>query len=86
VLGLGIGLIILPHQIQWFENHALIALVIEHLGLGFLVSSIAVFGYEWRSHTKMAVELSEKLAKILTERGKEALKLSLFAVLGDKED
>jgi hypothetical protein len=42
--------------------------LIEHLGIGFLVSAIAVFFYEWGAHLKDVVELSEKLCQTIEER------------------
>lgn len=44
-----------------------LALLLEHGGLGLIVSSIAVFGYEWRSHAKKAFELSEDLNLAIEE-------------------
>jgi hypothetical protein len=45
----------------------ILGLSLEHLGLGLIVSSIAVFGYEWRSHVKKVVDLSGKLQQSIKE-------------------
>jgi len=35
--------------------------LLEHLGAGFFVSSLAVFGYEWRAHIIRTLETAERL-------------------------
>jgi hypothetical protein len=37
------------------------ARVLEHLGVGFLVSSIAVFGYEWSGHINKTLNVGDRL-------------------------
>jgi hypothetical protein len=44
-----------------------VGMLLEHGGLGLVVSSIAVFGYEWRSHARKAFELSEDLKLSIAE-------------------
>ena len=65
---IGVGFILIPHYFSsLLDQHHTTGLVIEHLGLGFIVSSIAVFGYEWRSHARNVIELSKKLHKSLED-------------------
>jgi hypothetical protein len=62
------------------------SLIVKETGVGLIVASIAVFGYEWRSHSKHALELSQKLEKMLAAKGEEALDESLTALLSGDED
>jgi hypothetical protein len=39
----------------------------EHLGMGLIVAAVAVFGYEWRSQSKEAMDLSKQLMVSLDE-------------------
>jgi hypothetical protein len=39
----------------------LAARMLEHLGVGFLVSSIAVFGYEWSGHINKTLHVGDRL-------------------------
>jgi hypothetical protein len=70
------------------------SLSLEHVGLGLIVSSIAVFGYEWRSHVKQVVDLSEELQRSIkdvarirqelrTKHGEQLLDPSLRVYLGE---
>jgi len=77
-----------------------LSLLLEHGGLGLIVSSIAVFGYEWRSHAKKAFELSEDLklsidelaaikeqvARLQSAQGWQAFEQSMSVLLGDDEN
>jgi len=47
--------------------HRYLGFVMEHAGIGLIVSAIAVFGYEWRSHTKEAFEAAQNLNKSIDE-------------------
>ena len=67
-LFVGIACIWCSQNLDLLHNHQTTRLVIEHLGMGLIVASIAVFGYEWRSQAKKAQEQCEQLL------------LSLFAV------
>jgi hypothetical protein len=69
-------------------------LSLEHVGLGLMVASIAVFGYEWRSHVKQVVDLSEELQQSIkdlarirkelrTKHGRQLLDPSLRVYLGE---
>ena len=44
-----------------------VAFILGHLGIGFIVSSIAVFFYEWGAHIKETVELSGRLVGSLNQ-------------------
>lgn len=52
---------------EWQEWQHYLELLLEHGGLGLVVSSIAVFGYEWRSHARKAFQLSEDLKRAIAE-------------------
>lgn len=84
----GLGLVILQEvfhikaQPGW--RH-IAGLVIEHTGLGLFVSSIAVFGYEWRSNAKRAMDLSQQLVELRQMEGMNAIQRGLVAVFGDEE-
>lgn len=79
LLGLTIGilLIFLEQGLHRIEKLLLLSfgpgpLIVEHLGLGFIVSAIAVFFYEWGAHIKKALELSERLGSAVVEIGQIA--------------
>ena len=92
----GLGFIHLE-EINHFKNLAgwrhYMGLILEHGGLGLIVSSIAVFGYEWRSHAKHAFELSEKLQAAIdrvsdmeSAKAFEALDRALDTLLGSDDE
>lgn len=82
----GIGLVVLQHDWKWLNrDHVTTALIVEHLGLAFIVSSIAVFGYEWRSYAKKAFDLTEELVKLRQVEGIEAIDRGLEVVFGGEE-
>lgn len=75
VIGFTIGMLAISAE-EWLLHYEplppepwrhYLALLLEHGGLGLIVSSIAVFGYEWRSHAKKAFELSEDLNASIDE-------------------
>jgi len=66
-LGTGIGLIVLSQEWSWLHASEIRRPIAEHLGLGFVVSAIAVFGYEWRSHMKGIVQLAKDMNTSLEE-------------------
>ncbi|HEX8844311.1 MAG TPA: hypothetical protein VF791_06690 [Pyrinomonadaceae bacterium] len=79
LLGLltGGGLLILQDYLR--ERHApeLLVKLVEHLGVGFLVSSIAVFFYEWGSHAKKMQQLNERLLQWERAKPEENLTRSI---------
>lgn len=92
----GIGLVHLE-EIHHFKDmagwHHYLGLALEHGGLGLVVSSIAVFGYEWRSHAKHAFELSEKLQESIDRvinmeaaKGFDALDYALDTLIGSDDE
>jgi hypothetical protein len=72
-------------------EETVVHLVVEHLGMGFLVSAIAVFFYEWGAHIRKALELAEQLsstikhdlAPIAMAAGEAALLRGLESLLKD---
>lgn len=92
---IGLALIIiaettgLKERPEWLLH--IFGLSLEHLGLGLIVSSIAVFGYEWRSHVKKVLDLSRKLEQSIhdVEQIRETIRetgtlLELLSKSGDK--
>jgi len=82
----GLALIILEDKYKLkdtlnFWPHSL-GLVMEHGGLGLIVSALAVFGYEWRSNAKKAFDLTEELVRLREVEGIEAIHRGLEAVFG----
>lgn len=69
-----------------FKGRSTVTVITKEVGVGFIVSAIAVFGYEWRSHSKHALELSKKLTEILESEGLTALESSLRVFLGEGDD
>lgn len=63
-LAVGIGIAWLPDAFPLCARPPL-KLILEHVGVGFIVSAIAVFFYEWGAHTKKALELSEQLSSTI---------------------
>src|ERR1044072_9184193 len=64
LMGVIVGILLLWWQHYLEEIHYPFVYCIkflEHLGVGFIVSAIAVFFYEWGAHIKDTVELSSKL-------------------------
>ncbi len=49
----------------WLTENRLWSRTLEHLGVGFLVSSIAVFGYEWSGHLNKTIHVGDKLRQEL---------------------
>jgi hypothetical protein len=62
---LGAGCVLLSENIS--SEHPLIRLIVEHLGMGFIVAAIAVFFYEWGAHIKTIMSLSTKLVDSIHE-------------------
>jgi hypothetical protein len=57
----------------WGRILKVFAFLLEHLSMGFFVSSIAVFFYEWGAHAKDALDLSHQLGDLLDARGVRAI-------------
>jgi hypothetical protein len=86
LVGLTVGalLFLLQHHLnEHYDKESLGLLLLEHLGVGFWVSAIAVFFYEWGAHIKKTLELSEMLAEVLTLKAGDALNESLLILLGN---
>ncbi|HEV7684644.1 MAG TPA: hypothetical protein VGO68_21220 [Pyrinomonadaceae bacterium] len=92
VSGLSLVVIVELHILP--GNWHILELLLEHVGLGLIVASIAVFGYEWRSHVKQVVDLSEELQRSIkdvarlrqdlrTKHGKQLLDPCLRTYLGE---
>jgi hypothetical protein len=93
LLGIIIGTLLLWWQ-QYLEEihypYVFWIKFLEHLGVGFMVSAIAVFFYEWGAHIKETVELSRELSDIINNRiepiatftGSRALERSLRTLIG----
>lgn len=64
-LTLGAGFVFLSEEIPY--KYSLVQRIVEHLGMGFIVSAIAVFFYEWGAHIKKALELSQELVDTIRE-------------------
>jgi hypothetical protein len=69
---LGVSLVLagegLDHSARartWFFGK--LPLIVEHIGMGFIVAALAVFFYEWGAHVKSALDLSERLYGTLKE-------------------
>ena len=44
------------------QKESLWAKLIDHIGMGFIVSTLAVFGYEWKAHLKTVIDLASNLS------------------------
>jgi hypothetical protein len=80
----GFFLIYIRERLEWFGVHPGWSLLFEHVGMGFIVSSIAVFGYEWRSHSRETIDLSKKLVDLLKTQGSDALRRGLSDMFSPK--
>jgi hypothetical protein len=84
-LGLTIGILLLT--IQYLLARAaspsadLVLRLVEHLGVGFIVASIAVFFYEWGSEEKNTKDLNHQLTALIEAEGEKALAMSLETLL-----
>src|SRR6185295_2404118 len=58
-------------------------LLLEHLGMGLVVSSIAIVLYEWRSEIPKLLGLASKLAEVSRAEGKEGLDRVLETLIGN---
>jgi hypothetical protein len=95
-LGLLIGCLLLllghegPSLFPRFPGSEVAFFLLEHLGMGLIVSATAVFFYEWGAHHKKILdhsrrlaEIQDQLSKLLQEKGVAALDHSLAALLPD---
>lgn len=90
LLGLmvGIGLLILQENLHHLIDHPpeIASKIIEHLGVGFLVSAIAVFFYEWGSHAKEMERINKRLLAWESGQPKENLRRSIRRLFGGSEE
>jgi hypothetical protein len=81
-LALLLGLVCLRASQLLAVSHPLSSRLAEHLGVAFFVAAIAVFGYEWKSHSKdllaTTIELKEVL-KAQYKSGAERCITGMFA-------
>ncbi|MEA2238131.1 MAG: hypothetical protein QOC81_2855 [Thermoanaerobaculia bacterium] len=62
------------------------AFVLEHLSVGFWVSSIAVLFYEWGSQAKSLFVLSQELGRLLQKEGEIAIRGGMTKILPLRPD
>lgn len=81
-------------------GHYLVGIILEHVGIGLVVSSIAVFAYEWLVHTEENIKLTNALNEAVTSIsadtatfqqmkeafGKEAFEKGMSQIFGVKSD
>jgi len=86
VMGLtaGFGLVILANDLSRNApfRFGIVTVLIEHLGIGFIVASIALFFYEWRGQQRKTDALIAKLSDAIDNSSSEALDRSLRSILG----
>lgn len=61
-------------------------MIIEHLGVGFIVSSFAVLLFEWRSEAQRVLRLAERLVDVSRAEGEEGLTRVLNTLIGSRTD
>ena len=85
ILGAAAGIVLILLSMKWEEELSPAwRTILEHLGDGFLVSSLVVILYEWRSHAKMALDLCRRYAEMMKVEGKSKLRLVLDELLTDE--
>jgi hypothetical protein len=62
-----------------------LAKLLDHLSVGFFVSSIAVVFYEWGSHAKHALDLSLQLGQLLRAEGEDRIRLGMQATFAGRD-
>jgi len=60
--------------------------LLHHLSVGFFVSSIAVFFYEWGSHAKSALRLSQELGHLLQKQGEASVESGMRGMFKEPKD
>lgn len=78
---IGVGLIYAATRFPDSQHEIFLPKLIEHLGIAFIVSSIAVVFYEWGGHYKHGVELASELESIKQAVGANALEGALRALV-----
>ncbi len=68
------------------DGKEVLSLVVKELGVGFFVSAIAVFGYEWKSHAKQALDLIKKLVEMRESEGLDTIKSALQDIFAKYEE
>lgn len=88
VVGLIIGgsLLTIQEYLHFVAVPELVQKLIEHLGVGFLVSAIAVFFYEWGSHAKEMRAATERLLDWEHGLPRENLGKSIRKLFGEEDD
>jgi hypothetical protein len=60
---------------KWLPEASIWARMLEHMGVGFLVSSIAVFGYEWSGHIHKTLNAGKKLIEASVRLDKQIARI-----------
>jgi hypothetical protein len=81
---LGLGMVYAAKEGHW--SHEFFKLIIEHLGIGLIVSSFAVLLFEWRSESQRVLHLAERLMEVSRAEGKEGLTRVLRTLIGSRDD
>ncbi|MES1244455.1 MAG: hypothetical protein ABUT39_22815 [Acidobacteriota bacterium] len=81
---LGFGLLWLKERLGLTPDTTA-GVLVEHLGMGFIVSAIAVFGYEWKGHSKANRELSHRLLDALAAQGEASLDHGLAQLIDQRK-
>ena len=67
-----------PWKWDWEQLKHLSA---EHIGIGLIVSSVAVFLYEWRAHAKQLHDLARRLLDVLEHESRASFSASMSRLL-----
>jgi hypothetical protein len=78
--GIGVALLYFAH-----DKHLDVKLFLDHLGIAFIVSSIAVFGYEARAHKVKTEALVKRLHALILEQREPALISALTEMFAEKD-
>jgi hypothetical protein len=57
----------------------------EHLSVGFVVSAVAVFLYEWGAHARETLHLSQQLTDLLGAHGERALRKAVKGLFPEQQ-
>ncbi len=80
---LGLGLVYFS---RFYIHNKTLEIVVEHLGVGLIVSSFAVLLFEWRSEAQRTMRLAERLVEVSRAEGKEGLPKILNTLVGSRDD
>jgi hypothetical protein len=81
----GLILVYFSDHLELSKIHPGWAEMAKHVGLGFVVSSIAVFGYEWRAHSRKTLDLTARLVTLLETQSDKYLKYALAEMFSSPE-